>query len=446
MKRILLMLTGFLLAFPISGQLPDFKAGIKFYEKVRNLKDYQDPLSKGERLDSVLSQTWDNTIPGWINSTKEISTYTTGSQVDITYKWDKITLPNKWKSYWKTEYSFDGSGNITSEIAYEWDNPMMPDNWYGLSKTVNTYVNGNNTLSISYIYMLITWMESGKTESSFHPNGKTKEEIQYIYLSNQWTNDNKKDYYYDLTWKDTLEVNYHWDMPGNKWELYDKTRYGFNAGGKVILATTYEWDSSLPVPAWVLSGKVENTYDISGNLTSMSAYAWDKQSSQWVGLMKIETGYNGNDPISVIMYHWDKTVNPTTGWVYFSKTEQTGSGTLPENVKFVEMTGYLWDVNKWITKDKDFYYYSDQSTDIFNDTYEKSVNAYPNPAREYIIFDLNDISESAKVEIYDISGRKISNHNIFENSHISVRNLSKGLYIYMLHIKGITYKGKFLKE
>jgi len=68
------------------------------------------------------------------------------------------------------------------------------------------------------------------------------------------------------------------------------------------------------------------------------------------------------------------------------------------------------------------------------------------PAREYIIFDLNDISESANVEIYDIIGRKILNHNVFENSHIPVSNLSKGLYIYMLHIKGITYKGKFLKE
>jgi len=446
MKRILLLFTGFLLVFSVSGQLPDNKAGIKFNEKVRNIKDYQDPLSKGERLDSVLSQTWDNTIPGWINSTKEISTYTPGSQVDITYKWDKTTLPNKWKSNWKNEYTFDGSGNITSETSYEWDNPKMPNNWYGNLKTVNTYVNGNSTLSISYTYIGTTWMESSKRESSFHPNGKTKETITYDYLSNLWTNRNKFDYYYDITWKDSLEVSYRWDKLENKWEFYHKTRYGFNAGGKRILETLYEWDSWLPVPAWVLLMKLEKTFDISGKVTSGSLYIWDKQTSQWVGLSKSEFNYNGNDIISTIDYDWDEVVNPTTGWVYSSKTEQTGSGTLPKNVKYVEETYYSWYGKIWVKKNKDTYYYSDQSTSVFNDTYDKSVNAYPNPAREFIIFDLNDVSESANVEIYDISGRMISNHNVFENSHISVRNLSKGLYIYMLHIKGITYKGKFLKE
>jgi hypothetical protein len=70
------------------------------------------------------------------------------------------------------------------------------------------------------------------------------------------------------------------------------------------------------------------------------------------------------------------------------------------------------------------------------------IYAYPNPASEYILFDLGNISEPAKVEIFDNRGRKILEQDISENRQINVSKLAGGLYLYRLNYDGKIYKGK----
>jgi hypothetical protein len=74
------------------------------------------------------------------------------------------------------------------------------------------------------------------------------------------------------------------------------------------------------------------------------------------------------------------------------------------------------------------------------------IYAYPNPASEYILFDLGNISEPAKVEIFDNRGRKILEQDISENRQINVSKLAGGLYLYRLNYDGKIYKGKIIVE
>jgi hypothetical protein len=328
-------------------------------------------------------------------------------------------------------------------ITYVWDDATIPNKWIGAIKTENTFVNGNNTLSARYTWDGSQWVQSSKTESSYNASGNNLVDITSMWLF-QWMNVSKTEHSYDVSGKDTLDTQYSWDMISTGWTVANKTRNAYNASGEIATETTYDWDKTLPVPAWVRSDKTEYVYDSNGNITSMSSYEWNTSTSLWDGFMKMETVYTANEITAIIIYHWDKVVNPTSGWVYYSKTEQTASGTLPSGAKYVEMTGYKWDVNKWVNSDKDTYYYSGSNTSIFNNTDNKGIKVYPNPAKEFIIFSLSDIPESAVAEIYDIQGRKVLEHKISQNRQISVSNLSTGLYIYKLYTNGVIYKGKLL--
>lgn len=446
MKRNLLLLTSLFFTLISTGQSLFEKSGITLNERIKSIDNYHDFLSKGERLDSVLFESWDKTIPNWINTMKDISVYGTNSQTDITYLWDKTSVPHKWVRATKTESNFDVSGNLTSSINYAWDKNSIPNNWIGTSKTENTWVNGNKTLSINYTWDGSQWLNLSRTESTYNPAGKNLVDITKMWFFINWQNTSKKEHYYDAGGKDTLNIDYTWELLTTSWAFSEKTRFAYNTNGLVIRETTLEWDKTLPVPAWSTSAKTEYTYNLSGNVTSMSSYEWDKTSKLWIGLMKMEAGYTGDEMTSIIMYSWDKVINPATGWVYESKMEKSGSGTLPNSVKYTEMTSYSWEINLWSVTGRDTYYYSGQATSVNDNPRQKKVVAYPNPAKDYIIFSLTDITQPAFVEIYDLLGRKVDDHKLSENNQIPVSNLKKGIYIYKVFTNGFVYKGKILIE
>ena len=222
MKRNLLLLTSLFFAIFASGQSPYEKSGIALNEKLKSIDNYHDFLSKGERLDSILFESWDKTIPGWINTMKDISAYGTNSQTDITYIWDKTSLPNKWIRASRTVSNFDVSGNLTSTIHYVWDKNTIPNNWVNTSKTENTWVNGNKTLSINYTWDGSQWVQLSKTESTFNPAGKNLVDITKMWFFIDWQNASKKEHYYDLSGNDTLNIDYTWELLTTSWAVSEK--------------------------------------------------------------------------------------------------------------------------------------------------------------------------------------------------------------------------------
>jgi len=170
MKKILLLMVGSFLATAAMGQLNE-KTGINVFREMQNGENYNDSFTKGERLDSTLFKTWDEAIPGWVNKMKDVSSYTSGSRVDITYLWDKTNIPNKWIYSTKSEKYFNVDGDMTSVIAYVWDNTTNPNTWLRTYKTENTFVNGNNTLSTRYLWNGNEWIQSSKTESTYNASG-----------------------------------------------------------------------------------------------------------------------------------------------------------------------------------------------------------------------------------------------------------------------------------
>lgn len=92
--------------------------------------------------------------------------------------------------------------------------------------------------------------------------------------------------------------------------------------------------------------------------------------------------------------------------------------------------------------------YFNEATAIPNIT-ELVVNAYPNPAKDWITFDWNGLSnEDYVLSIYDVKGRIISQQSGTSNTNkisLNISTLSEGLYNYQIRIGDILQNGKFAK-
>lgn len=202
---------------------------------------------------------------------------------------------------------------------------------------------------------------------------------------------------------------YSWNDTTSKWVFYSKGEYAYDASGNRTLNSGYNWDET--TSQWVGNYKNESTYDASGNRTLDISYNWDETTSQWVGFWKYELTYDANGKQTVyIQYSWDSTTS------------------------------------QWVASSKATYYYSEHNITFIPEIPKKHIIVYPNPAKDFIVFDLTNSKESAIVEIFDIQGKKVLEQKLSENKQIFVSNLPKGQYMYKLNDDGIIYKGKLLIE
>lgn len=161
----------------------------------------------------------------------------------------------------------------------------------------------------------------------------------------------------------------------------------------------------------VVNSRQKSTFGENDESISNSQYIWDLIGNQLVGIYKIELTH-------------DKNGNPDT-----------------------EMT-YRWDTiaDNWANAIKKTYYYSEYNPTIVPGIPGKTIVVYPNPAKDFIVFDVSNNLETVIVEIFDIQGKKVLEQEISGHMKISVSNLAKGLYMYKLKQKGTIYKGKLLIE
>jgi len=69
---------------------------------------------------------------------------------------------------------------------------------------------------------------------------------------------------------------------------------------------------------------------------------------------------------------------------------------------------------------------------------------YPNPASDYFIIDLNPITETVLVDIYDTHGRIVASQEISGNQRISISDLDNGVYVYKFRYNSNLFSGKIL--
>ncbi len=324
-----------------------------------------------------------------------------------------------------------------------------------------------------------------------------------FYPNNDWIIQKKYESVYDDNWNLTLRISYNWDYLARLMVLYSKEEYSYDDIGNLILKIYYPWDKSTSqwVPTvkneythdtngnknscysyywnkamsqWINSSKSESAYDANGKLTEYTNYNWDSNTSQWIintkytldtnrntilfidsdysGQFKLEYTYDGNgNLILIVPYYWEKNMSQWIEhelkrferpdiWKQEYAYDSSGNKTMEIN--------YNWDetANRFVNGTKTTWFYSDLNFTSIPNTPLNKLTVYPNPAKDFIVFDLPNGSESATIELYDIQGKMVVQQKLTETKQIAVGHLPKGLYLYRL-TNGETFStGKLVVE
>lgn len=77
----------------------------------------------------------------------------------------------------------------------------------------------------------------------------------------------------------------------------------------------------------------------------------------------------------------------------------------------------------------------------------KSLNVYPNPATDYVYFELPESHKGAEIQIIDVFGKKAKEVSLFREQTQFVwdcSQISTGVYFYQTEINGEVYRGKIV--
>ena len=73
-----------------------------------------------------------------------------------------------------------------------------------------------------------------------------------------------------------------------------------------------------------------------------------------------------------------------------------------------------------------------------------TINVFPNPATDFVTFDFEQQSEMAKLELYDLNGKKLIDQQISSGERISLNQVKSGVYVWKITQTQQTFKGKIV--
>lgn len=385
-----------------------------------------------QRLDERIIEAWNDINSRWVNSGKFEYTYDAGGNLTMQVSSNWKESASAWVLNLKGEFTFDENGFKVLDIYNKWNDTISQ--WIPLSKYEYTFdANGNMTLHSWYDWDVNT---------------------------SRWVADRNLEYSYDASGNVTLEATFLWEKSTSQWVPLIKKEYTYNPNGQMTLEIWSNWTQS--TGEWVFTNKYDNTYDANGNRTLRLWSRWEGHFNEWGGaIQKREYTYdlNGNPALQFI-YYWTYS---NRQWEGANKDEYAYDFTyglselimpplkkfIPDNSECIKNmpTDYIiysYNSGTWVKDKKGTYYYSEIEILGVSEIEESDVKVFPNPASEFMVFDIDDSSTSATVELFDIQGRKVLSQQLSGNKQVSIRHLDKGLYVYNLNFNGRLYKGKIV--
>ena len=314
--------------------------------------------------------------------------------LEAQYEWDNQI--NDWKGFEKKEYAFDNNGDKILASAYSWD--IVSGDWLVSykNKYEYTYDNKNRLIKfISYNWDVADWKMIAESEWVYDNNDNltlksnqgwwdgnppynwhgTKTEYAYdsnnnltlwifseCMIINNWYGRYKKEYTYDANNKLATQLDYLTIVTDNNFILTNKIEYTYDSIGNLIMSSSTAWDNTNNIWTMWYSGigynafaqQTEYTYDSNMNLIKTIEYKWDNGINNYKFNLKKEWTYdnNGNKTMEV-QYEWNNGINNWVGG-YNEKREWT----YDSNNKITMKAEYDWDWNVHVWKGRDKYEYT----------------------------------------------------------------------------------------
>lgn len=187
----------------------------------------------------------------------------------------------------------------------------------------------------------------------------------------------------------------------------------FDAAGLRKYYRRYEWDADVVPNDWLLNLEKYYEYDANDHLSYSLASYWVEDS------LKVVPKYYYN-------YEFD------------------------ENNNMLSYLSYKRDFNvgEWFLRRRLHYYYEDYENGLVSiqNLDKVDIKIFPNPTSDYVKFDLKDYQQTFEVTFYSAEGKLLLSQKTTHNQSVSVKQLSPGMYYYIIKGDGVGASGRFVKE
>jgi hypothetical protein len=423
-------------------------AGIH-WDRIHQFSDLKSSQSVMRRLDSLLYE-----ASGYGTYRKEEYTYDANNNVLLyaDYDWDYES--NDWIGFAKAEYTYNSNNNMTLYVHYLWN--QITSQWTGYWKEEYTNDAAENWIqTVTYYWNDTTseWVHLWKDHYTYDENNNVIQMIteEWNSTTGQWIVTWKEDYVYNTN-NDMSQTDFsYWYDDYNLWFNYATSEYNYDNNSNLAQFTYYDLDDT--GTQWVASWNEEYTYDNNNNLTLYNAYQWDETASEWILNSNEESTYDDNqNRTQYINFNY----TDTTGYKfesYYDNSYSTNDLIIPfleddkdfRHMLLIKLL-YYWDeeASEWIYDTKITCYYSEQNVMNLANYQEEIIKIYPNPANDFIKFEINSPLKSATFKLYDIMGKEWISKEVTGNNELNIKHLSSGMYFYDLYVNGIKHSGRLI--
>ena len=374
------------------------------------------------------------------NANNQLLYYTYHNIEDTTFDFDsKLDVPASLHEIYKYD-------NEYKQISYETRHPL--DTSFVVSFQSYSYDNENNLDSVqNYFYHNGEWTHR-RIAKYYHSDANILDSIlisQYHLNDNAWYNNSFYKFKYDESNRPLQRQHLYWGGGEERFKPYQEWNYEYEANN-LKHETLY-------------ASHVNNEYqDI-----RLYTYEYDTEDNPLSLKLKYLKYFDAElddpfDPLNIIykpheeFYSFDTSVpqddilKPRYNYIYMNTSEASISLKLKSMLTEIEFDRNMECASCGFTRT---YYYSRLNVSNTDD-YEPVVtySIFPNPAREFleINFEKDVTSKEGVVEFYNLAGRIVKTHNLFNGyAKVDISKLEEGLYYYKISIGDRSYSGSIVK-
>ncbi|QQS35998.1 MAG: T9SS type A sorting domain-containing protein [Ignavibacteriales bacterium] len=385
-------------------------------------------------LIEALSQVWDGI--NWINDTRALQTYTASGKLED--KLLQLWNGTDWDDDVKLSYEYNAQDRVSMVTyfsvvqngvytPYSRDLLSYSDNPYTETTEIQNMDNGS-------------WLNISKVISVFLDEERVLEQIIYGWDAGSYVPGSKTTFTYE---NDLLKQTTGFVWGAAQWDSLSKHSYIYDGSGRMIEFTSSSFDSSSN--SWQNLFKGNTTYW--GSDSAMSVIQQGLENNNWENLFKTRSQFNTAGKLINVLY---------SDWVNGDWAPQAMSETFYDehgnDIEYVERSYFngQWENAGRILRT----YIPDNTTGVGDDPVLADgyalYNNHPNPFNPSTVIQYNLPSESfVSIKVYDVTGSEVTElvsglqSAGLKNITFSARDLSSGVYFYIINAKSSDGKQNF---
>jgi len=245
-----------------------------------------------------LDYTWDNSIPGWRNNTKQLYSYDAANRIlsQVNQSWS--TASGAWGNTQADSFAYTATGKLATHTTLYWNT-----SWALNTILLYSYDAADNNTAI----------------------------VTQQYRSGSWTNTTAQYMGYSTANNLLVSINTNWDSTTGAWDSSTKDTYTYNPVHDRLTDLTQSYTAGV---GWINQGNENIIYDLNHNVLIDISQYWVTASHSFTNNGRKTFTYNSfNQPLTEISSSW------TSGaWVddmeydYYYQTYTTGVNNLKPTI------------------------------------------------------------------------------------------------------------------